>query len=162
MNLGFKPGNEGVLKVIATDMKKLFTTDYAGNPIDDVEMMREIKSVQDMKLVLNVSAGYPGTKEWVQYIATPYKIPIAGGCTGVQAPLLYPYIPNQLQGLLGAIKGAAEYEAAIAAKYPRWANPRYNEGLRRMGPQLIAHILIVLLIILANIIYFAERRREAH
>lgn len=159
VNLGYKPGNEGVLKVIGTDLKKLFTTDYYGRPINEIEMTRPIKSVQDMKLILNVSAGYPGTKEWVQYIATPYKIAICGGCTGVQAPLLYPYIPNQLPGLLGAIKGAAEYEAAIAEKYPRWEKRRYNEGLRRMGPQLIAHVLIVLLIILANIIYFAERRR---
>jgi hypothetical protein len=159
VNLGFKPGAEGVLKVIGTDMKKLFTTDYRNTSIDDIPMTREIKSVKDMDIILNVSAGYPGTKEWVQYVATPYKVKIAGGCTGVQAPLLYPYIPNQLLGLLGAIKGAAEYEAALANAYPRWKAPRYNEGLRRMSPQLVAHILIVVLILLANVIYFVEKRK---
>lgn len=159
VNLGFKPGAEGVLKVIGTDMKKLFTTDYRNTSIDDIPMTREIKSVKDMDIILNVSAGYPGTKEWVQYVATPYKVKIAGGCTGVQAPLLYPYIPNQLLGLLGAIKGAAEYEAALAERYPRWKDPRYNEGLRRMSPQLVAHVLIVVLILLANVIYFVEKRK---
>ncbi len=161
VNLGFKPGAEGVMKVIVTDLKKLYTTDYHNTPIDNIDMVRGIKSIQDMKLILNVSAGYPGTKEWVQYVATPFDIKICAGCTGVQAPLLYPYIPNQLPGLLGAIKGAAEYEALLAAKYPKWGNTRYTEGIRRMGPQLIAHILIVGLILLANVIYFIERRQGA-
>jgi hypothetical protein len=125
-------------------------------------MCRNIKSVQDMDLILNVSAGYPGTKEWVQYAAAPFPdtIRLAGGCTGVQAPLLYPYIPNQLIGLLGAIKGAAEYEAALVAKYPKWSETRYNEALRRMAPQLWGHVLILALIVAGNVIYFATRRRE--
>ena len=32
---------------------------------------------------------------------------MVAGVTGVQAPMLYPYIPEQIPGLLGAIKGAA-------------------------------------------------------
>ena len=112
VNLGFKPGNEGVIKVIVTDMRQLYTTDDKGTAIDDIPMMAHIHSVQDFKLVINISAGSAGTKEWVQYAVTPYpdKIKLVAGCTGVQAPLLYPYIPDQLPGLLGAIKGAAEYE----------------------------------------------------
>ncbi|MCH7701813.1 MAG: hypothetical protein IID37_09000 [Planctomycetes bacterium] len=162
VNLGYKSGAEGVIKVIVTDLKKLYTTDQYGTGINDIPLTKNIKSIQDMDFILNVSAGYPGTKEWVQYAVTPYpKLRMAGGCTGVQAPLLYPYIPNQLLGLLGAIKGAAEYEAALVLKYPKYKDPKYNEGLRRMAPQLWAHVLILLLIILGNIIYFAEKKREA-
>lgn len=162
VNLGYKSGAEGVIKVIVTDLKKLYTTDQYGTGINDIPLTKNIKSIQDMDFILNVSAGYPGTKEWVQYAVTPYpKLRMAGGCTGVQAPLLYPYIPNQLLGLLGAIKGAAEYEAALVLKYPKYKDPKYNEGLRRMAPQLWAHILILLLIILGNIIYFAEKKKEA-
>ncbi len=162
VNLGYKSGNEGVIKVIVTDLKQLYTTDHLGTSINDIPMCKNIKSVQDMDLILNVSAGYPGTKEWIQYAVTPYpdRIRMAGGCTGVQAPLLYPYIPNQLFGLLGAIKGAAEYEAALVKQYPRWADPKYNEALRRMAPQLWGHVLILALIVVGNIIYFAEKRRE--
>ena len=162
VNLGYKSGAEGVIKVIVTDLKKLYTTDQYGTGINDIPLTKNIKSIQDMDFILNVSAGYPGTKEWVQYAVTPYpKLRMAGGCTGVQAPLLYPYIPNQLLGLLGAIKGAAEYEAALALKYPKYKDAKYNEGLRRMAPQLWAHILILLLIILGNIIYFAEKKKQA-
>tara|TARA_Y100000590_G_C15546642_1_gene949248 strand:+ start:156 stop:1031 length:876 start_codon:yes stop_codon:yes gene_type:complete len=162
VNLGFKPGNEGVIKVIVTDLRELFTTDDIGTSIDDIPMMEKIESVQDFDLVINVSAGYAGTKEWVQYGSTPYpdKIKIVAGCTGVQAPLLYPYIPNQLPGLLGAIKGAAEYEKLVIDKYGgENPDPKYLEAKRRMGPQLVAHLLIILLIILANYIYIVEKRK---
>lgn len=160
VNLGYKAGNEGVIKVIVTDLKKLYTTDQYSTNIDALPMMKGVSSVQDMALILNISAGRAGTKEWVQYATTPYpKIKLAAGVTGVQAPLFYPYIPDQLIGLLGAIKGAAEYEAALAKRYPQYAAPRFNEGVRRMGPQLWAHLLVLLLIIVGNVIYIVERRR---
>lgn len=165
VNLGFKPGNEGVIKVIVTDLRELYTTDDKGTNVDQIPMMDGIESVQDFDLVINVSAGYVGTKEWVQYAATPFpeEITIVAGCTGVQAPLLYPYIPQQLPGLLGAIKGAAEYEKLVVDKYligegVEQPSGKYLEGIRRMGPQLVAHVLMIALIIGGNIIFFLERR----
>jgi hypothetical protein len=168
VNLGYKPGWEGVIKVIVTDLRELYTTDDKGTNVDQIPMMDGINSVQDFDLVINVSAGYAGTKEWVQYAATPFRdrIRLVAGCTGVQAPLLYPYIPEQLPGLLGAIKGAAEYEKLVLDKYYRAQGEeppaRYLEGIRRMGPQLVAHVLMIVLIIAGNTIYFIGKRREAH
>jgi hypothetical protein len=166
VNLGFKPGNEGVIKVIVTDLRQLYTTDARGTNIDKIPIMRGIKTVRDFKLIINVSAGYPGVKEWVQYAATPYpdEVNLITGTTGVNAPQLYPYIPEQLHGMLGAIKGAAEYEKLVLDKYGRQkegkSEAKYQEGLRRMGPQLVAHILMILLIIAGNVIYFVGKRRE--
>jgi len=163
VNLGYKPGGEGVIKVIVTDIRQLYTTDHYGTPIDKIPMMAGVESVRDVDLVANVSAGSAGTKEWVQYAVTPYPkdIRLVAGCTGVQAPLLYPYIPQQLPGLLAAIKGAAEYEELVMNQYAG-PSPRgiYSEARRRMGPQLIAHILMILLIVTGNIIFFMERKRE--
>ena len=162
VNLGYKSGNEGVIKVIVTDFRELYTTDANGTAFDDIPMCQAISSVQDMDLVINVSAGYAGTKEWVQYAVTafPDDIKLVAGCTGVQAPLLYPYIPDQLPGMLGAIKGAAEYEKLVVEKYGLEDRPQYLEAIRRMGPQLVAHLLMILLIITGNIIFFIEKRRE--
>lgn len=163
VNLGFKSGNEGVIKVIITNLRELYTTDARGTSIDSITMMEGIRSVQDFKLIINVSAGYAGTKEWVQYAVTPYpRLHLVAGCTGVQAPLMYPYIPNQLRGLLGAIKGAAEYEFLVMKHYGgENPDPKYLKGQKRMGPQLIAHLLVIALIIIANAVYFAERSKEA-
>jgi hypothetical protein len=77
----------------------------------------------------------------------------------VQAPQLYPYFPRQMTGILGAIKGAAEYEALVNAKLDgdRLPPAKYLEAQRRMGPQLFAHLLMVGLIIAGNVIYFRQR-----
>lgn len=164
VNLGFKSGGEGVIKVIVTNLRELYTTDSRGTAVQDIPMMDGIENIQQMELIISVSAGYAGTKEWVQYAVTPYpdRIRLVAGATGVQAPLLYPYIPNQLPGLLGAIKGAAEYEKLVVDKYggPN-PDPKYLEALRRMGPQLVAHLLILILIVVANVLYFVGLKREA-
>jgi hypothetical protein len=169
VNLGYKSGYEAVIKVIVNDLRKLYTTDVNGTSLDSIPMMQNIKSLQDFDLLVNVSAGYAGTKEWVQYAVTAYpdKIKLVAGCTGVQAPLLYPYIPEQLPGLLGAIKGAAEYEALVIEKYGKRdaqgeiiESGKYLEGIRRMGPQLVGHVLMIVLIVLGNYVYFIDRKRS--
>ncbi|MEZ6055543.1 MAG: hypothetical protein R3C01_02450 [Planctomycetaceae bacterium] len=161
VNLGYKSGGEAVIKVIVTDLRSLYNTDARGTNIDQIPMCKDVKNLQQMDLIINVSGSYPGTKEWVQYAVTPYPddIRMVAGCTGVQAPLLYPYIPEQLRGLLGAIKGAAEYEDLVVKAY-LGDNPdqKYLEGKRRMGPQLVAHLLMIVLILAGNLLFFLQRR----
>ncbi|MCA9089756.1 MAG: hypothetical protein KDA90_14120 [Planctomycetaceae bacterium] len=163
VNLGYKSGYEGVIKVIVTDLRGLYTTDAGGTNIDQIPMCRGVDNIQQMKLIVNISGAYPGSKEWVQYAVTPYqgKIRMVAGCTGVQATLLYPYVPEQLNGLLGAIKGAAEYEALVVQHYLGDDPPaKYETARKRMGPQHIAHLLMVGLIIAGNVIFFMQRRME--
>lgn len=168
VNLGYKAGNEAVIKLIVSDLKAAYPNDQAGNSTKDIQLTQEVSSIKQMDLIVSISAGSPGTKEWIQYACTPYNIPIIGGCTGVQAPLLYPYYPQQMQGLLGAIKAAAEYEELLARKYPEYAvdqktglrRASFTKGKERMGPQLIAHCVILLLIILGNVILGMQRTRR--
>jgi hypothetical protein len=39
--------------------------------------------------------------------------------------------------------------------------PKYQDAQRRMAPQLVAHVLMVGLIVLGNVIFFAGRRKGA-
>jgi hypothetical protein len=149
--------------VIVTDLPSLYTTDYRGSSIEQIPMCRGLTNIQSMKLLVSVSAGYPGTKEWIQYAGTPYadKLKVVSGCTGVQAPQMFPYIPNQLPGLLVAIKGAGEYEKLVNEKYSGTnPPPKYLEAARRMGPQLVAHLLMIGLIVMGNVVYFLKRRQR--
>jgi hypothetical protein len=107
----------------------------------------------------------------VQYSVSPTltgakPLKFVAGSTGVQTPQLIPYYPNQMAGILGAIKGAAEYEYLVneavrkadpAAVVP----PRFQEAQRRMAPQLFGHVLMVALIVLGNVVFFGLRAREA-
>ncbi|MBN1593110.1 MAG: hypothetical protein JW941_07695, partial [Candidatus Coatesbacteria bacterium] len=58
----------------------------------------------------------------------------------------------QLQGMLGGLSGAAEYEDLIN---------RPAAAKSGMDAQSIVHILMILLIILGNIAYFGTRRKPA-
>ena len=160
MKFSYKAGGEAVIRMIMTDLRGMFPLDSTGTQLDEIPMTRNIKNIQDMDLIINVSAGDPGTKQWVQFAATPFGITTVSGCTGVQAPQMYPYIPKQLAGVLGAIKAAAEYEAALDEAYPSLAaNVKAQEAKRRMGPQLVAHALMIVFIILGNWVYYVGRKR---
>ena len=166
VNLGYQAGNEAVMKVMLTDFVKAFPKTREGMATGAVPVLSGVTRVADFPMLITISAGYPGAKEWVQYVVSSSggKITMVTGCTGVQTPQLYPYYPGQLAGLLGAIKGAAEYESlvnATLAKGDAPTPPKYLEAQRRMGPQLGAHILMVILIILGNIAFFAQKRERA-
>ena len=169
VNLGFQSGNESVMKVTLTDFRKAFPTTKSGTAVGNVAALNGITRVSDFPLLITISAGYPGAKEWIQYVISSSggKIKMVTGCTGVQTPQLFPYYPTQLSGMLGAIKGAAEYEALVnesLAPKDTAAAPvqaKYLEAQRRMGPQLGAHLLMVALIILGNFAFFASRKAKA-
>jgi len=159
VNLGYKAGNQGVLNVIITDIRKMYLTDVAGVNLDSMPIMKNVKSLRDMDLLISVGGGLPGVKEWVQFAGDPGHIPMAGGSAAVSAPLLYPYWPTQLVGLLGGIKGAAEYESELVRNYPRFAKMP-QPGVKMMGPQTLAHLVIMAFIVIGNISYFIIRRRQ--
>jgi hypothetical protein len=160
VHLGYKAGGQGLINLMLLDLRKMYTTDAAGRAIDDVPAMAGVYRLTDFDFIANFSAGFPGSKEWVQFAGDPGGIPVASGTTAVQAPLLYPYYPGQMVGMLGGLKGAAEYEAALSARYPELA-ARSDQATMLMGPQAMAHLLIVILVILGNIAYLVEKRRTA-
>ena len=159
VHLGYKAGGYGLINTMLADLKKMYTTDIEGTATDDIPMMRDVQTLRNFAFICNFSAGSPGLKEWVQFAGDPGGIPVAGGCTAVSAPLLYPYYPRQMLGMMGGLKGAAEYEAALAIGYPKYVHI-HQRAITIMGPQAIAHLVIILLIIIGNITFFIEKKRQ--
>ena len=107
-----------------------------------------------MDLMISIGGGFPGVKEWVLFAASPGNIPLAGGCAAVSAPLLYPYYPKQLLGLLGGIKAAAEYESLLKQNnYTQFADMP-TPGIKMMGPQTLSHLVVISFIIIGNLSFF--------
>ncbi|MBU1319959.1 MAG: hypothetical protein KKG33_05830 [candidate division Zixibacteria bacterium] len=156
VNLGYKAGNQGLIRLLYVDFKRMYSTDAAGTAIDSIPMMENINSLKNFDLIISFGGGFPGIKEWILYAGDPGKIPVGGGCTAVSAPLLYPYYPNQLVGLLGGAKGAAEYEAALLKAYPKFRG-RKMAGMSLMMSQTVAHLVIMLFILFGNTLYFLLR-----
>jgi len=152
-NLGYKPGDEAVMVLMGQSLVNTFPRDQAGRDVASLPIMQGVRNYSSFALLVSLSAGYPGTKEYVQQVQGRFHVPIVAGVTAVTAPSLYPYLhTGQLQGLLGGMAGAAEYE-----------DLRYERGMasRGMDAQSLAHVFIGLCIILGNIAYWENRRRVA-
>jgi len=150
VHLGYKTGGDIVIQAIGTSLRKVYPTDVDGVPLDEVPFLQRVTGVKDFALIINISAGTPGTKEWVQQAGTRYKVPVASGCTGVQAPMSYPYFPKQLIGLLGGMAAAAEYERLVGVE---------GTATQGMEAQSFTHALIVLFVLFGNVAYFYGRRK---
>lgn len=160
VNLGYKAGNQGLIRVIVDDMKRMYSTDANGTDIDEIPIMKQVASLKDFDLIVSFGGGFPGIKEWILFAGDPGGIPIGGACTAVSAPQLYPYYPNQMVGLLGGIKGAAEYESHVLNTYPDTFGKRPTPGMNMMVAQMVAHIVIMLFIVFGNVMYFIYRGKE--
>jgi len=158
-NLGYKAGNQGVLNVIVTDFKKMFPNDSRNIPLDSMPLFTGINSCRDLDLILSVGGGFPGPKEWVLFVGDPANVPIGAGVAAVTAPIYYPYYPKQMLGLLGGIKGAAEYESEMQRVYPQFASMP-TPALIMMGPQTLAHVVVMAFIIIGNVAFFVARRKK--
>lgn len=159
IQLGFKAGNQGLINAIFNDFKGMFTTDANGVEINQFPMMADINGLPDFDLILGICSGKPGLKEWVQFAGDRGDIPVAGGVTAVEAPLMYPYYPSQLLGLMGGLQGAAEYEAAVVEKYPQYREVGMT-AVKKMGPQTVAHLVIIFFVIIGNIAFFIKARKD--
>ena len=150
--LGFRPGNEAVVKGIVSNLRKLYTVDVYQKKIDEIPLMNGINNFKDFDFLFSSSAGFPGTIEWVQYASDPTGIPMASGVTSIQVNEVMPYVQaGQMVGVLAGMPGAAEYEALINQK---------GSATSGMDAQSVAHLVIVLFIILGNVSFFIERNRS--
>lgn len=156
VNLGFKVGIAQTILGMGESIRQVYPQTADGDITDPLPVMRGVDSYADIPLVIELAAG-DLPKSWIAFAKERYDQDIAVGCTAVMATDLYPYLQSdQIVGLVNGLKGAAEYETLTQTT---------GLGLLGMSAQSIAHLLIILLVVLGNIAYFAsgrgERRRGA-
>ncbi|MDK2976122.1 MAG: hypothetical protein PWP06_597 [Candidatus Marinimicrobia bacterium] len=158
VNLGYRPGNEAVIKGITKSFAANFTVDSKQTDISEIPLMNDIRTVADVDFIFSLSAGYPGAIEWVLYASDPLQIPVSSGNASIQVNQLLPYVKSgQMKGVIAGMPGAAEYEA-LMVEYGLWETR--GEAAKSMDAQSIAHLVIVLFIILGNIAYYAKRKTQ--
>jgi hypothetical protein len=152
-NLGYKAGDDAVMVLMGKGIANAFPRDYRGNDTRSLPIMREVRDYSSFPMLVNISAGFPGTKEWVQQVQSRFHLPMVSGCTAVSAPEYYPYLQSgQLRGLLGGMAGAAEYEKVRGEK---------GTATRGMDAQSLAHVFVAFCIVLGNVVQWVKRREAA-
>ncbi|MCK5520448.1 MAG: hypothetical protein KAI81_04995, partial [Candidatus Marinimicrobia bacterium] len=63
-NLGYRPGNEAIIKGITQSFEANFTMDSDGTLIRELPIMKNIQNIDDIAFIVNLSAGFPGAVEW--------------------------------------------------------------------------------------------------
>jgi len=152
VNLGFQSGNEFVIQNMGTSFKRMFPMDDRRVPYDSIPLMANITNFSNVDFVFNLSSGKPGTIEWVQIAVDRFGATLGAGNTAVQAPQVYPYLrAGQLQGLLGGMSGAAEFEKAIDEK---------GKASSFLLSQMMAHAMVIAFILVGNVAFFISRKKK--
>lgn len=153
VDFGYKPGGAVTLVNLGRDVHDVCRQDIYGTPVDELPMMDNVRSAGDIGLVLSMSMGVPGSDQWIWYYQARYQGALATAQTAIGAPRYYQYLQTgQLVGLIGGMKGSAEYERLV---------DHIGLATTGMDSQSIAHLLIIAFVILGNIVYWAEKRRKA-
>lgn len=146
--LGYKPGSSVLILQVCQDLRGIYNTDAFGTPLGDIPMMKDVKNYKDINMVFT-AADNQSFDNYAQIANTQYGLPVAGGSTAVMVPWLYVfYNSGQVLGILGGLKGAAEYEELIGKKETATAG---------MDAQSFVHVLIALMILISNIAYFLKK-----
>jgi hypothetical protein len=152
IELGWIPGSETGMAALATDIWGQAPRDFIENqPLTAYPIMENIRTAEDVDLIISIETGTPGLPEWLRQWETPFGVPIIVGCIGVSVPGMAPYLASgQLSALMPGLTSSGEFEILIN-----------RPGLAVAGLDAVSmsHLLVVLLVLIGNIAYFASGRK---
>jgi hypothetical protein len=150
VNLGYKAGYQAVLLGMGTSIQAIFPTDYRGTRLEEIPLMQRVPNYDSVNFVLLISDNAM-VDYWVALVNARYGLPMVAGVTAVMAPKTLSYIQSrQLSGLLGGMKGAAEYESLVGY---------VDKASAGMDAQSLIHFLLIAFIVLGNLGHAMTRRR---
>ncbi len=147
--LGYKPNPDMIILNMGENFRNPFPNDYYNNDLDDLPMMAGVSNYSNVACIVNINAT-SGVDSWINYANGRYGADLALGVTAVIATDYYAFLQSQqIFGLMGGLKGAAEYEKLMGLK---------GIATRGMTSVSVAHVFIILFIIIGNIAFFATGR----
>lgn len=133
---------------MASDFYGIYDKDIDGRDARTLPVMKGVRNYKDIPLILSIT-GTSILDFWVAYVGDKYGVPVVGGVTAISQPGYGPYLQTgQLKGLIGGMKGAAEFESLV--KEP-------GKGTSGIDALNLAHIMVLLLIFTSNIILLVVR-----
>jgi len=147
--LGYKSGFQVVMIGIGENLRGMYPVDFYGTPLDSIPVTRHVNRYSDLQMTINLS-GSSAADYWIQFAQGRFHSPLVLGCTAVMATDYYPYLSSgQVLGLIGGMKGAAEYERLVGI---------FGDARRGMDAQSLVHVIVVALVLIGNGALFASKR----
>jgi hypothetical protein len=153
VNWGLKTGGTAWQQALPKNVPSALSgKDWKATPLSQLPAMNGVKTFRDnVSMLIDITpSGTLG--DWIAFVGQPHNVPIGFACTAVMAPEAYPYLDSgQIVGLMTGMAGAAQYFQLLGRK---------GFVSLAMTSQAIAHFLILALIALGNVGYFASRRAQ--
>lgn len=154
VELGWFAQAEIGMAALGKDIWSTLPVDYIENqPTSSFPIMQNIKTAEDIDLIISFETGTPGLSEWIRQWETPYGTPIIMGCIGVMVPEVAPYLQTgQLGALIPGLTASAEYELLLN---------KPGLAIAAVDAISVSHLMVIVLVILGNIGYFLSRGKES-
>ncbi len=152
LNLGYLPGHEAGLAQLATTGLPVNNRDLnQSRPLDQFTAFAGIRRLQDVQLVVELAGTEDALKMWMEQVQPRAGVRIAAGVSAGVEPKARAYLDaHQLAAMTSGLVGAARYE--ILSNRPGLAVTSINA-------QSAAMIVLVLLVVLGNIVFWVSRAR---
>jgi hypothetical protein len=145
VNLGYLEGKEAALVAFGSDID-YNGKDYYGNSLAGMEVLEGVESMDDCDLLILIGGMH---LEATRQLAAPYPCKTNLGITalGVADYIAYKQA-GMVDGILNDLTGAAEYE---------FLTGRPGRAIISSDALSAAHIFLLVIVILVNIIYISTR-----
>lgn len=140
--LGFAPGGEVAITAILADIKNVFSEDFYGTPIDNLPLMEVVQNHEQIDLAIYTGGGGDRLPAWVRQANTAYGTTVIFIPAGGMIAYATPYYPNQAAGIVGSLRGSAEYELLTR---------RPGAAISGMDSLSLSFLYLMFLVILCNI-----------
>jgi hypothetical protein len=148
--MGFQPNAQVAMLQMGESIKRTFPVDYYGTPYEEIPLLEPIQNYDQIPAAISFASTAVG-EGWVIYPGARYGLTVLLGLTAVYTADMQPfYQSGQVKGMLGGLKGAAEYEKRIG---------RFGDGTNGMRSQKLVHYMIIGFIVIGNVAYWLTRRQ---
>jgi hypothetical protein len=147
--MGFLPGGEGALQLMAEDFHGAFEADYYGTDLSDLPIMDDLHGYEDIAIVITGSSSQTWVEAPVRQWYVKYDVPLVSYTLTGGTVLSATYWPDN--GILGIIEGSrGGSELEFIGGVP-------GEGSAQSDAKTLAFLATAAFIVIGNISYFGSK-----
>ena len=147
--MGFLPGQEGALSLMAEDFHAAFGEDYYGTPLSQLPIMDDLHGYEDIAIVITGSSSQTWVEAPIRQWYVKYDVPIVSYTLTGGTVLSATYWPdNGIVGIIEGSRGGAELE--FIGGVP-------GEGAAQSDAKTLAFLATAAFIVIGNISYFGSK-----
>ncbi len=169
LNLGFVPGNEAGVRSLFSRLNTL--SDYRqGRPASEYPLMNGLDSLAKFNMIVVLAGDETSVRTWIEQFGITPGSKLLLGVPNSVGPIAQPYafappsadanLQGQLvraQGLVVGLNGATQYQQLLEENKKLPTDSKLNLN-QRLTAQSLGALLLVVIIVVANIVYFLRKR----